>query len=348
MSGVVTDTVVLIYTPAFCMPVSVPGGRERPPLGLLHIGAALRQAGFGVRLFDFQDARTRWEDVEECLAASRIPLVGLSCDSDNIFRVLRMSDRILSRFPEARVVLGGPHVTHSSEPRPSARRVIVRGDGELPMVLLARHFLHGHGGLEEIPGLMFESEGGIHANPPYEAPAGAVDLLPCPDYSLLGRPEDYWPMMTTSRGCPHNCHFCSEGSRNFGYRPRSIASIERELVALSAAYGGSPGLMGFADDTFTSSAHRIRELCDLFDRVFPDKPLTAGQPPVHTGGGTRPPYPRGVQMGEFLRRSASASSAKAGWMSWLATRNWCSASATPGWCASRSASRRATSPGSTG
>jgi anaerobic magnesium-protoporphyrin IX monomethyl ester cyclase len=266
-----TDTIILIYSPAFCMPASIPGGRDRPPLGLLHIGAALRHAGFHVRLFDFQDARTSWEEVEECLSAGRRPIVGFTCDSDSIFRVLRMSEKILSRFSSARVVLGGPHVTYSGEPYISERRMVVRGDGELPMVMLAEYLVNGKGTLASIPGLMYESDGEIRSNPAYAAPVADVNALPCPDYSLLAFPESYWPIMTTSRGCPHRCHFCSEGNGSRGYRPRSIESIERELVALSTAFRGKIGLMGFADDTFTSSADRVRELCDLFERLFPDK-----------------------------------------------------------------------------
>jgi hypothetical protein len=105
----------------------------------------------------------------------------------------------------------------------------------------------------------------------YLASLAEIDELPCPDYSLLAFRESYQPVVITSRGCPYNCHFCSEGQQNCGYRPRSVESIERELVALSAAFGGKLNCMGFADDTFTSSASRVRELCDMFDRVFPDK-----------------------------------------------------------------------------
>ena len=266
-----TDTIVLIYAPAFCVSASIPGGRLRPPLGLLHIGAALRGAGFRVRLFDFQDVRTTWEDVEECLGQCRHPLVGMSCDSDSIFRVERLSRKILARFPDSRVVLGGPHITHAGGPVPSERLLAVRGDGERPMVMLAGYFVNGKGALADIPGLMFAEAGEIRRNPVHLATLEEIDRLPSPDYSLLPSVEPYQPVMITSRGCPYSCYFCSEGNHNCGYRPRSVQSIERELRDLSAAFGGKLICLGFADDTFTASARRIHELCDMFDRVFPDK-----------------------------------------------------------------------------
>ena len=261
------DSVVLIYAPAFCLP----GERQRPPLGLLHIGAALRKAGFRVRLFDFQETRTCWEDVEAELGACRQPLVGFTCDSDSIFRVLRLSEKIRSRFPQAQIVLGGPHITQVGERYVAERRLVVRGDGELPMTLLAEHFLDGRGRLEDIPGLMFLGDGQICSNPVYRGSLEELNHLPCPDYTLLASREKYQPVMATSRGCPYRCHFCSEGSEQCGYRPRTIESIERELVALAQAFDGRLTFMGFADDTFTASPRRVIELCDMFDRVCPDK-----------------------------------------------------------------------------
>ena len=267
MGDLAHNTIVLIYVPAFCSRAE----RLPPPLGLLYLGAALRGAGFAVRLFDFQDKRTLWEDVEDCIRASANPLIGITCDSDNKFRVLRISDEILLRFPNARVVLGGPHATYGGDSFVTGRRMLIRGEGEWPIVLLADYVLRGHGSLASIPQLVFEHEGEVASVPAAAGPFANVDSIPFPDYALLSSIEMYQPTMTTSRGCSYRCHFCSEGTAERGYRPRSIPEIERELVALRETYHGRLPGMAFADDTFTASPRRVLELCDVFDRVFPDK-----------------------------------------------------------------------------
>lgn len=245
-------------------------GDLRPPLGLLYLGAVLREHDIPTMLFDLQHEGTPWSRVEQAIAEAEPCLVGLTCDSDNIHRVLHLSDRLLSRHPNATVVLGGHHVTHVWEPYVTERRIIVRGEGEYPLLLLAQHFLEGKGRLSDVPGIVYSSCGKVHVNPISHGPYEDVDAIPFPDFSLSPARDSYLPAVITARGCTYDCLFCSEGSSNRGFRPRSVANVERELTAIRESYEGRVPYLSFVDDTFTSSAARVREMCDMLRRVFPD------------------------------------------------------------------------------
>ena len=259
--------VVLINAPVYADSTM----RGSPPLGLLYLGAVLRQHEIPTQLFDLHHEEKSWIDVEDAVSAVDRCVVGFTCNSDNLYRVLHLSDRLLARFAHATVVLGGPHVTHAWEPYVTHRRIVVRGEGEYPMLLLAKHFLEEERTLPEIPGIAYRQDGEVRTNPVSLGPYEDVDAIPIPDYSLLPSPAFYLPAVVTARGCPHHCHFCTEGSHDRAYRPRAAEHVEEELRALKECYEDRVRYLVINDDTFTASAHRVNEICDVIDRVFPDK-----------------------------------------------------------------------------
>lgn len=242
-----------------------------PPLGLLYLGAVLRTKSIPVQFFDLRFEESAWSSVEQAASEPGPCLVGFSCDSENLYRVLHLSDRLLKRFPHVTVVLGGPHVTYEWRPHVNDRRFIVRGEGEYSMLLLAKHVLEGEGVIRRIPGIAYRHDGEIRENPPFLGPYENLDAIPFPDYSLLPANGVYIPAVITSRGCIYSCYFCSEGSTHRPYRPRSKGNVERELIALKNHYRGDLRYLSFNDDTFTASAQRVYDMCDVIDRVFPDK-----------------------------------------------------------------------------
>jgi len=261
------ELVILIY-------VTIDANMARhmlPPLGLIYLGTVLRVHGITTRIFDFQHETASWSAVEKAVSDAKHCMVGFSCDSNNIYRVLHLSDRLLSRFPDLKIVLGGPHVTHRWEPYVAERRIIVRGEGEYPLLLLAEHFLRGKGGLRDIPGIAYCMGSKVCSNPISMGLFEDVDAIPFPDYTFLDPLEKYIPAVVTGRGCNHRCYFCSEGSQNHRLRQRSIQKIEEELRALKAFHHGRIPYLFFTDDTFTISPRRVHELCDVLDRIFPDK-----------------------------------------------------------------------------
>lgn len=67
--------------------------------------------------------------------------------------------------------------------------------------------------------------------------------------------------MITSRGCPHNCGFCSKEVYGRLRVPRSTESVLYEVN--SVMYQGYKAIM-FYDDTFMTGRKRLIELCEAF------------------------------------------------------------------------------------
>lgn len=260
----------LIYFPTKLAPI--PFG-SRIPLGLLYLGSIANENGFTVNLFDFQNPLLSIDDIKSSIPMDTNHIVGFYCDSDNISRVIGVSERLLNCFPNIYILLGGPHVTSSpKEEYLSERRFIVRSEGEYPFSLLAKFLLRGEGSMEEIPSITYKNHKSTLSNPISFGQYQDVNKCPNPDYNLLNPSMEYIPVVLTSRGCIYNCHFCSEGKMQNGYRPRSISNVREELLNLRKRYEDINHLfICFADDTFTVSPKRVEKMCDVIDEIFPDK-----------------------------------------------------------------------------
>lgn len=242
-----------------------------PPMGILYLAATLRQHQIPVRVFDFQFEKTSWRELEKIVDSTTSCMLGFSCDSNNIHRVIQVSNRLLKRYPHLYVVLGGHHVTHKWAPYVSERRVVVRGEGEYPALMLARCLLYKEGNLNNIPGIAFVQDGKMVCNEVFRGPFEDVDSIPFPAYDLLPQRANYIASAITGRGCSYHCYFCSQGGAEITYRPRSLKNVQDELIKLKKHYNGRINHLRFLDDTFTVSRKRVNEICMMLDRIFPDK-----------------------------------------------------------------------------
>ncbi|MBW3012669.1 cobalamin-dependent protein, partial [Candidatus Woesearchaeota archaeon] len=86
-----------------------------------------------------------------------------------------------------------------------------------------------------------------------------IEKSPVPRYDLL-RMGDYELMATQlSRGCPHNCEFCSEPSM-FGHMPR-LKSADRFIEELVVIYDlGHRGPVFVVDDNFIGSIKKVKQV----------------------------------------------------------------------------------------
>jgi radical SAM superfamily enzyme YgiQ (UPF0313 family) len=130
--------------------------------------------------------------------------------------------------------------------------------------------------LEETQGLGYVQNGHTIITQPRPAiqnldsmPFPARHLLPMSTYfaavkeiPLRGEICKPWATMITSRGCPHNCVFCSNylvmGKR---WRARSPENVVAEIEQLIGAY--KIRQLDFSDDNMTHDKKRMGAICDI-------------------------------------------------------------------------------------
>jgi radical SAM superfamily enzyme YgiQ (UPF0313 family) len=233
-----------------------------PRLGSLLLATIMSRRGY--------DAQVLFLGEEELMRRSRRnagpgeeapDLVALSTITPTVPEAYRLADHFRARgIP---VVVGGPHVSFLPEEALEHADYVVRGEGEEAFPLLVEA-LEGKWRKQDVPGLAWKDQRGLHLNP-LPAPVEDLDGLPLPDFGLLdtggrkmGGPfgRQIIPLQT-SRGCPFGCTFCSVTCM-FGrrYRYRSTESVIEEL----RRYDRRRHFPFFYDDNFASNPKRTKEL----------------------------------------------------------------------------------------
>ncbi len=218
-----------------------------PRLGSLILGTILKKAGYDVSVYveDICPPTT-----QELLEAD---LVGLSPLTPSAPRAYEVAQELRGRG--VRVVFGGPHVTFLPNEALQYSDYVFRGEADNVILQLVKAIETGEG-LEEVPGLSFRWKDEIVHNRPAE-PVMDLDALPDPDFSLLKGGLSWIAPVSTSRGCPHDCTFCSV-TRMFGrrYRFRAPERVLDELETIDF----SKRRVIFCDDHFAADKHRLRTL----------------------------------------------------------------------------------------
>ena len=238
-----------------------PGKKYFPPIGLEYIATALENLVETVTLIDM-----RFEpQLDGFLKDNNVDLICLSVNWD--YQREAALD-LLARIPShIKIVLGGRYVTTHVEDffnASSKIAIIVRGDGEA----IIRDIVNGLP-LEEITGISYRENGNIIHNNIRDLSGSDVVNFPNrklrrAEYRLifkdidLGQKVDF---ISTSRGCPYNCKFCTFTNnplgqkRNWSGRPAS--SVIEELKTIDADF------LFVVDDNFAANMKRVEEICDL-------------------------------------------------------------------------------------
>lgn len=203
-------------------------------------------------------------------------LVGITCPFTLMDEEMRrVASIVKSVDPNIRVVAGGAHP--SSMPEyvicdPNIDFVVV-GEGEKTFIELIQA-IDQIMGLSDVKGLWWKINGKIIENEKREfikdldgLPFPAWRLLPVEDYIKIGqvhggrKRKRYLPM-TTSRGCPGRCVFCSIHSVwGHAWRARSPENVVDEIEEMISVHKVEE--IHFEDDNLTLSKSRMEKICDL-------------------------------------------------------------------------------------
>lgn len=218
-----------------------------PRVGLATIAAVLHQNGYTCDLWV-----KPMTDAEKKKLAD-YDLVGIGSLSSTIDEAYALSDGL--RQKGVKVVMGGPHVTFRPEEALNHCDFVVKGEGEETFLALVKE-LEAGASPNGLKGISYKTNAdGIQHN---EVP-GVVDLseVPSPDFTLSPQidAKNIPPIVITSRGCPHNCSFCSV-TPIFGRKYR-FKSHEQVIDELRPVQHKS---VCFGDDNFCANPRRAKSL----------------------------------------------------------------------------------------
>ena len=279
------------------------------PYGLSCLAAALMEDGFSVRILDaLATSKSRIIDVPVEMAyvqkyfanTDRSPFalfhhyrhfgysfdyIGKRVRESNAFLVgisslftpyereaLKTAEIVKSNLPSCKIVMGGHHPTAMPEEVLESPAVdfVIRGEGEVSMVKLARAIKHG-GTYAHIPGLAYQKPNQeLHISGP--AVLTDLDKTPLPNFDLIHhkfykRSAKSTAVIMTSRGCPLRCSYCSMGAASYiRFRRRGIDSVMQEIE--NVVENWDAGFIDFEDENLSLDRNwfltLLRNIADRF------------------------------------------------------------------------------------
>jgi anaerobic magnesium-protoporphyrin IX monomethyl ester cyclase len=239
--------------------------RPYPPLGILYLAAYLEQNGIPVQVFDTTFS-TR-AALHQHLVENQPDVVGLYTNLMTKLGVLATVRYIRSRGGGTRIVLGGPEVTHHVDAFLAAGAdVVVIGEGEETMRELVSVWSAG-GNIVGVAGIAFRDADGKVVRTPARPLIPKLDDLPIPKREAVDLAPylDAWRAhhganavsISTMRGCPYTCRWCSRAVYGGSYRRRSPRLVADEIQGIVDRY--HPDSLWFVDDVFTINHRWIEE-----------------------------------------------------------------------------------------
>jgi radical SAM superfamily enzyme YgiQ (UPF0313 family) len=214
-----------------------------PLLGNLFLGTILKNKGHQVKVFKEDMVRVYNDKTDELHQDLRsADLVGITAITHTANRAYRIADAVKRQNPKAKVIMGGPHPSALPDEALQHADQVCVGEGE--NVILNMVEGGGTGGIVK----------GSRVN---------MDTLPILDLSILqgyrrkhGKINMLHAPIMASRGCPHDCIFCSV-TQMFGRRYR-IRDADLVMEEVMTRYREGFRHAFFYDDNFAASPEKTK------------------------------------------------------------------------------------------
>jgi radical SAM superfamily enzyme YgiQ (UPF0313 family) len=230
-----------------------------PPLGLLYVSAYLWSKNIANDVFD-----TTFSSLEKQLEFIEYKKPKVICIYTNLMtkiEVLKLIKTLKTKkynFPK--IVLGGPDVTYNIENYLKAGAdFLVIGEGEETTYELYNAIIEDEN-YHNINGIAFLENNEVIQNKP-RVKFKELDELPLPNREAINMQHylDTWKnnhgkssmTISTQRGCPYTCKWCSTAVYGQSYRRRPADQVAAEMKMLKENY--NPDAIWFVDDVFTVS-----------------------------------------------------------------------------------------------
>jgi anaerobic magnesium-protoporphyrin IX monomethyl ester cyclase len=235
--------------------------RPYAPLGLLYLSGYLNKNDFKNEVYDstFYSYQEQLSFIHE----NKPKIVAIYANLMTKINVVKLMKELRTnpKYGNPAIVLGGPDVTYNSENYLNAGAdFLIIGEGEQTSHELFLAIIEDKD-YREIQGIAFlDEEGKVKKTPPRikikelkDLPLPNRDAIPIHKYLETWKEYHGQSSMTvsTQRGCPYTCKWCSTAVYGQSYRRRPANLVAEELKLLKTKY--QPDSIWFVDDVFTVS-----------------------------------------------------------------------------------------------
>lgn len=245
--------------------------RPYPTLGLLYISSFLKAHQKEVSIVDSTFLTTEQWKAE--LSAIAPTVIAFYTNLMTKVKILELVNWCKVSLPNATLIVGGPDVTYNKENYLHAGfDFVVSGEGEQTMLELITA-IEKDTSTNDIPGVSYLKDDTLVIGPE-RTKIKEIEELPFPDRSAIPI-EKYlsvWKKhhgkrtlnISTQRGCPYTCKWCSTAVYGQSYRRNSPRRVVEEIKSLVNDYAAEA--LWFVDDVFTVSHKWIKELHGEFQK----------------------------------------------------------------------------------
>ncbi len=248
-----------------------------PPLGILYVSAYLEKHGFQNDVFD--STFSNFETLQKQILETEPDVIGVYTNLMTKLNVLKLIQFVRAQKNlSTKIILGGPEVRHHKEKfLEHGAHVIVFGEGEVTMLELMKHYSSPDSkteSLKHITGIAFKDENEIVVINEDRELITDLDTHPQPNRVKIDLQKyfDTWKKhhgqsvvsLSTMRGCPYDCKWCSRAVYGQSYRRRSPAKVVDEMQWLKENYQFD--MIWFVDDVFTVNYPWLREFAAELDK----------------------------------------------------------------------------------
>lgn len=239
-----------------------------PPLGLCYLAAVLEKEKHEVKIIDAAVEGLSIESIIKRITNFYPEAIGFTTLTVSIYSCYELAKEVRKRFPEIKIVIGGPHITSNPDDLLLYPEVdmAVLGEGEVTFKELVET-IGKRENIDKVKGLAYNIKGKLF----FTASRGFIsnlDTLPFPARHLVPmhlyrpQPNDQKRLpklsIISSRGCPYSCIFCDKNVFKNVYRSFSPEYIVNEVSHLVREFKARD--IAFVDSTFTPNKNRVYEI----------------------------------------------------------------------------------------
>lgn len=236
------------------------------PLGILYISGYLNHKGIENKVFDstFSSKKEQLEYIQQEQPKVIAIYTNLVTKVNVIELVTKLKTESIYGFPK--IIIGGPDVTYNIENYLSnGADYLVIGEGEETTKELYEAII-SNTDCNTVNGIAYQKEGEVVKTAGRVKMKELIDLpLPNREGIAIDKYLNTWKeyhgkssmTVSTQRGCPYTCKWCSTAVYGQSYRRRPASSVVDELEMLQSRY--NPDTIWFVDDVFTVSHKWVKE-----------------------------------------------------------------------------------------